>query len=330
MGTRAPGSRVLRLLGVILAALLLVLVTACDTHSGEGGTDADGNSDRTVTIGHSKGKTSVNGIPKKIVALGTQWLDAAQVLGVTPIGYIDNVGRAAGATNSPWEPPTLQSSTAIDPAGDVVAQVEALDPDLILVTRFGPDEYDKLSKIAPTIPELRSSEVDSWGEQIDILGKILDKQGQAASVAANINGRIDAIAAKNPGLKGKTFVTTFLSSPTRMDVLADPKDGASVLFTRLGMTLPEKIVAEVGPTGRAALPPERLVDLNTDLLVATSTPEMTELFKALPGYDTLPSVQKDSIVYLDVAAGTGLNQPSPLSIPYVLDRLEAGLANAAK
>lgn len=304
----------------LICAVVALLVAAC-------GGSAD---DRRVTIGHSLGQTNVDGVPARIVALGTQWLDATQALGVLPVGYIDDVEVVTGEP-APWEPSTLTDSIRIDPRGDVLAQVSELDPDLILIPGFAADEknYRDLSKIAPTVPNLGNAQVDSWTAQLDILGKILDREGQAQSVVANLEGRIDAVAAKYPALKGKTYETVRVDAPTDITFVTNPEVGANALFTQLGMTLPEKLLAEV-PTGRRTFPIERILEFPTDLLIVTApTDDLATAPTAVPGFADMPAAQTGSIVDLNLAIGTGLDLLSPLSLPYVLDRLEPGFATVA-
>ena len=292
---------------------------------------ADSTHGESVTITHALGETTVKGVPERIVVLDGQWLDAALALGVTPVAYSDIVSKMTG-TPAPWEPESLKDDKTINSGGDMVEQTVSFDPDLILAPGYGIDkaQYDKLSQVAPTIPALSTSEVSSWTDQVTALGKVLHKESAATKVIDDINGRIDAIAAKNPGIKGKTFLTSYLASPTQLMVLVDAKDGSSELFTRLGMTLPPKLVEGAGGNSRISLSPERLADLNSDLLVATATPEMQTLFKDLPGYPGLPSVSKNSLAFLDVLTGTALNLPTPLNLPYILDKLEPTIVNAGK
>ncbi|WP_277831121.1 ABC transporter substrate-binding protein [Speluncibacter jeojiensis] len=327
MHSRIIGGRSIRRLVVALTTGALALtVAAC------GSDDTAPAAGPAVTIEHTLGSTTITGVPQRIVTLGSQWLDATESLGVTPVGYIDNVALTTGGTPAPWEPAALADSKQIDAKGDIVEQVAALRPDLILAPGFATDRqtYDQLSKLAPTIPNLGTEQVEPWDEEVEIMGRILHREDRAKQVVADVNGEIDALAQQNPGLKGKTFVTSFLASPTQLMVLADPKDGASALFERLGMQLPAHLVAEVGSAGRTALSPERLGDLDSDLLVITSPANLTDSIAQLPGYDELPAVRKGAVAKVDLATGTGINVPTPLSIPYVLDKLTPALVNAAK
>ena len=70
--------------------------------------------------------------------------------------------------------------------------------------------------------------------------------------------------------------------------------------------------------------------LEGDLLAITASNEQlqAQLVK-LPGYSTLPQVRNGTVVDLTLAEITGLNQPSPLAIPYLLDKLFPTLQKVA-
>ncbi|HEY5856673.1 MAG TPA: ABC transporter substrate-binding protein [Aldersonia sp.] len=316
-----------RLAAVLLAGIAALWLVGCGSDSSG---DSSGASE-TVTITHSQGETVIEGVPNNVVALSSQWADASLALGVTPVGYIDNVGMSSGGQSAPWET-GLADSTKVDIQGDIVEQVAALNPDLILAPGFGADKstLDKFSALAPTIPALSTAQVEKWEDQVAVLGEIYQKQDEAAQVVADLDGRIDGIAETNPGLQGKTFLYAFVASPTQIMVVADPNDGANALFTRLGMVLDPEIANSPGAaTGRIALSPERVGDLDSDLLVVTSAAGLDDAFAQMAGYSTLPAVQNGGLVMLDIVTGVALNLPSPLSLPYALDQIEPELATVA-
>ncbi|MGW4248489.1 ABC transporter substrate-binding protein [Nocardia sp. NPDC004722] len=309
-----------------LAGVLAFGLTAC----GSSGDDASGGGE-PVTITHALGQTTVNGTPKRVVALGNQWLDTAQALGVTPVGYIDNIAvLSKGAP--PWEPAALSQSKALQTTGNLAEQVAALNPDLILADSFIADAktYGDLSKVAPTLPGLGKEAITPWADQVRALGQVLHKTPDADKLIADLNARIDGISQRNPGLKGKTFTSSWLAGPTQLMVLTAPDDGSTRLFTQLGMTIPANLVAQGGNAGRLALSPERLDELTSDLLLAGYSPGMDEKYRALPGYNDLPAVKKNAVVFLTVQEISAINQPTPLALPYLLDKLTPAFTNAAK
>ncbi|WP_454198422.1 ABC transporter substrate-binding protein [Nocardia sp. Marseille-Q1738] len=309
-----------------VAGALTLGLTACGSS-----TDDSSAGGEPITITHARGTTTVEGTPKKIVALGNQWLDTTLALGVTPVGYIDNVATLSGST-PPWEPKSLESAKVINTASNVAEQVAALEPDLILADPFLADQktYDELSKVAPTIPGISKEAVASWRDQVTTLGKVLRKQDEATTVIASVDQKSEAIIRANPGLRGKTFVSTWLASPAQLMVLTDPNDGSSKIFTQLGMTIPKNLTDLPANQGRVALSPERVDELTADLLLAGYSPGLDEKYRQLPGYADLPAVKKDSVTFLTTQEITAVNQPTALSVPYILDKLGPAFANAAK
>ena len=61
------------------------------------------------------------------------------------------------------------------------------------------------------------------------------------------------------------------------------------------------------------------------LLILTNGADVNDI----PGYDLLPAVQDGAVAVLDIAGVTGLNTPSPLSIPYSLELIRPALEAAA-
>lgn len=308
-----------------VAAALALGVGAC------GSSEEDGSGEE-ITVTHALGATVVDGVPAKIVALGAQWLDTALALGVTPVGYLDNIAVTSRHA-SPWHPEgALASATEISTTGNVAEQVAALEPDLILADPFIADQetYGDLSEIAPTVPGLSASIITPWQDQVTTLGGVLGKQGEASRVVSGVDEKIAAITAANPGLAGKTFVSTWLAGPSQLMVLIDPNDGSSKVFADLGMTIPQNLQDLPAHQGRVTLPPERVEELTADLLLAGYSPGMDEQYRRLPGFSDLPAVQKGSAVFLTTQEISAVNQPTALSVPYILDKLDPAFAAAAQ
>lgn len=308
---------------VTLAGALALALTGC------GASDA-GSSGDGVTIAHAYGETVVEGTPTTIVALGNQWLDTVQAFGIVPAGHIDNVSALTGRAGA-WEPESLRESAALDAGGDIAEQVAALEPDLILADPFLADanRYAQLSKIAPTLPALTDKSGSPWPDLVTTLGRVLHREDDADKLVSDVWAKVDALGAANPGLRGKTFLSTWLAGPTQLMVLNDPEDGSGALFTRLGMTIPPNVRELPAQGGRVALSPERAGELTADLLIAGYSAGQDAAYRQLPGYGELPAVRKNSVVFLDTTDIGAINQPTVLSLPYILDKIEPALVAAA-
>jgi iron complex transport system substrate-binding protein len=309
-----------------MAAAIALTTPACGSTD-----DATASDGEPITVQHVHGETTITGTPQRIVALGNQWLDTALALGVAPVAYIDNVA-ILGDGAPKWQTPIPESAKKIEVAGGIVEQVAAMNPDLILADTFIADQkrYDDFSKIAPTLPGLSKEIVTPWQDLVTTLGKVLHKESEAAKLVDGLDGKLSDLAQSNPGLKGKTFASTWLGGPTQLMVLTDPNDGSSKVFAQLGLSIPQNLVDLPANQGRVQLSAERLDQLTADLLLAGYSPGMEEKYRAMPGYADLPAVKKNAVVFLTVQEITAVNQPTVLSIPYMLDKMTPALVNIAK
>lgn len=279
----------------------------------------------TVTIEHAFGSTTIDGRPERIVSLGVQWTDVLLAMGVQPVGVLED--KLAGPSGRyPWQG-ELSADAATLPYGDALPleQIAALKPDLIVATYVAVEEasYEQLAAIAPTIGLLGDRQVDRWQDQAEVAGRFLGEPQQAQQLIDDFDQLIADTKAALPGLSGKSFALANFIPGDQIVVVADPDDGASVLFQDLGLQIdPEILAVADGISGRAQLSLEQTGLLDADLLVIFSNGADPS---DLVGYDELRPVVNGSAVELDYAAVVGLNTPTPLSIPYSLDLIRPAL-----
>ena len=149
----------------------------------------------------------------------------------------------------------------------------------------------------------------------------------AATLISDADEQAAALAAELPGLEGKTYALANYVPGDAIYVVADPEDGAATLFAQLGLAIdPDLLALADGEAGRVTLSLERVGDLDADLLILlTNGADPNEV----PGYAGLPAVQSGAVSVLDVATITGLNTPTPLSVPYALEAIRPALDAAA-
>jgi iron complex transport system substrate-binding protein len=312
-----------------LIAALVLLISACS--SPEEDDNAVGG---PIQVNTPNGQVTINGTPERIVTLGTQWTDVALAFGITPVAYLDNVELLTKAP-TPWVGDRLASSQSVDPARDVASQVAAVDPQLILATNFGDQQetYNKLQKLAPTIPSITGQQVDPWEDMVTFMGTVLRQPDKAKEIIDGVQGKIDGIKQDHPGLNGKTFALAYMFTNTQIQVFGDPNDGAATLFSDLGMAMAPTLLQTFQKNGEPRFPisTENIPQMNADLLVVTAnSPQMKSTLEGLPGYKNLTSVKDNAVSWLSVAEISGINQPSPLSLPYVLDKITPAFDAAAK
>lgn len=311
------------------AALALVLLA---TAAGCGGTGAESGSglkrDTAFTVEHRFGSTKLDTTPKRIVTIDLPWTDVMLSMGIEPVGY--SVDALMPKSGVPWQRLPKQAKPL--PVSDKlpIEEIAKLNPDLIVGTYSIPDKdtYTLLAQIAPTIPALDAQQVTPWQDLVRMAGEILEDTGKAAQVVDSVEGKVSAVAKQLPGLRGRTFALAQYIVGDSIYVVADEKDGSSVFFQQLGMKLYPPVVAEGKKTGdvRVNISTERVDLLRADLLAFLVNGGDSADLADIPGFDKLPG----TVALLDYPTIVGLNTPSPLSIPYGLDKLRPFLEKAAE
>ncbi|MEM9561109.1 MAG: ABC transporter substrate-binding protein [Actinomycetota bacterium] len=287
--------------------------------------DAEPSSNYPVTIEHTFGSTTVDARPERIVTLNVQWTDAVVALGEVPVGYV--LTASAGETDLyPWQAGRLDGAERIDATGGVPFEaIAALQPDLILFTFAVADStaYETLNAIAPAIGGVSDLQVDPWPDQVRALGRILGDPATADDLIAAVDGEIADLALALPGLAGTTYTFANYVPGDSIYVIADPDDGASELFNALGMELDPDIVAlDTSVVGRVQISLEEVGLLQADLVgVLLNGTDPADVV----GLDALPSSQSGALIDFAFADVVGLNTPSPLSVPYLLELLRPSL-----
>jgi iron complex transport system substrate-binding protein len=283
-----------------------------------------------VTIRHRYGTTTVPEVPKRIVSLDNAWTDVLTALDAPMVGA--GLDPSAQGGRWPWQDriPASVQGISISDTSIPYERVAALKPDLIVITFFAQkqSDYERLSQIAPTIPSLTRAEVDRWQDIAVAAGKVLHEPERAQALIDDADRRDAALAKELPGLQGKTFALANYVPGDAIYVVADPDDGASTFFRSLGMRLdPEILAAAGGASGRVKLSLERVDELDADLLVILTNGADPD---GIPGYRNLPAVRSGSVAVLDLAPISGLNTPTPLSLPYSVAKIEPALRAAAR
>jgi len=207
---------VIRTIVPAIATTLALALGAC----GASASEEKSADERTVTIEHAMGSTTIEGEPQRIVALDSSLADATLLLKKDLVGIATYRGYG---TDLPDYLGDAREEYADDVAsvGDVTApsleKIAALKPDLIVSIKVRHEAlYDQLSKIAPTIMPETSANLfkdnlrmlaEAVGEEDLAEQEIADYEGAAKQVGEAINEK-----AGNPTIS----VTRFLDGPTRL------------------------------------------------------------------------------------------------------------------
>ncbi|WP_299953891.1 iron-siderophore ABC transporter substrate-binding protein [uncultured Modestobacter sp.] len=314
---------------VLVAGLTAVLgLTACggsDSGDAPAAEESSGSSAFPVSIENKFGTTEIPEEPERVVTVGFNDQDFVLALGVTPVGVRENLGDY-DATQRPWAAEQLDGAELPTVGGteiDVEA-VAALDPDLIVGVYSYMDQavYDQLSGIAPTLAQTddHADGATPWQEQTLLTGEALGREEQAQELVDEVEGAFDQAIEDNPGFAG-TSIAVDLTGVGSGHYLLGQDDLRTQFFTDLGFSVPE---------ASTDVSQERLDLLDAEVLVLNGyTAEDTA---AEPLLAALPVVTEDRTVHLGSYSGevsAALGYGSPLSLPWLLDRVEPALAAAA-
>ncbi|MQY23112.1 ABC transporter substrate-binding protein [Nocardia macrotermitis] len=316
------------------AAATTLALGAIAFAAGCGSADSDSATSSTaayqaVTVDHAFGQTVVSHKPTRIVSLSPTFTDALVALDTKPAGYLPNP-----MTNADYAWDQGNSNLAgvtklpLGPGGTVPEEkIAALQPDLILGGGLilSKDEYDKLSKLAPTIPSLKAGALDSWQDDTTLVGKLLGREADAKPVVAATDKALADAKAKYPKLAGKTFAVSLFVDATNIEVITNPDDNANKFFQSLGMKLPDALHGLSGGLGglNGKISMEKLDLLSSDLLsVGYMTPGAAAQLEDQPLFKQLPAVQHGTYLATDADVSSALRLPTARTTAWLLTKFD--------
>jgi iron complex transport system substrate-binding protein len=327
----------------ILLILTLLLAVGCGGDD-DGGSDSAAAAQTTAvsaakpafpaTVEHRYGTTTVDQAPQRIVTVGSTEQDVILALGRKPVGVTEWYGDQPYAT-WPWARAALgDGKPAVLRAGDGIniEAVAKLRPDLIVGTNSGMDEnmYKKLSALAPTIPGPKGGTLyfSPWDAQTQLIADALGMHDQGAKVIAGVKRKFADALAAHPELKGKTV--TFSQNAFYDGKLYVYPPGLGVEFLdMLGLTVNPKIKPLAEPGSQAEISAERLDVIDADVLVfATEKAADVKNLLKVPTFKPLKAVAGHHTVFTDATLSGAMYFETPLSLPYVAERLTPLLADA--
>lgn len=321
----------MRFFRVLITSALLSLAACGGAGTSETpGAQSSGQNSFPVTVTHKYGDTTIAKAPARVVTLGLSDHDAVLALGVKPVGAIDWFGeRPYGKW--PWAQP-LWGGAAPEIVGERddfnLEKIAVLKPDLILAVYSGmkQEQYDKLSKIAPTVGQVKGFDDYSapWKEMTVHAGRALGMEAKATALIAAVDARLADLRLKNPQYQGKSVAVVEPYEPGKYAVFA-PSDPKVVLMTQLGFVVPDAIKQAAGSDYAAEIGSERLDLIDVDTLLFLTADASTETtVKADKVYPTLKVARDNRAVFLpyeEPPIGAALSFGTVLSIPYALDQL---------
>jgi iron complex transport system substrate-binding protein len=294
-----------------------------------------------VTVEHALGETTIPAQPQRVVSLGYVDHDSLYALGVAPVGVREWWGEYPYAT-WPWAEAARKAVGAepeVFPADEINLElVLAADPDLILVIFEGIDQsmYDQLSKIAPTVANVKGYPLwgAPWQENLRLMDRATSgNTDKAEAIIADIDAQVATARAAYPILEGKTGTNAYYNPETGF-TLWGPTDTASRLLLSFGLTYPPGIEQMQDQDARIVISAENMALMDADVIVwpiDDPAARVREDVEAMPLYNTIRLGREQRSVWLDDGHGVfsgALSFQSPLSIPYLVKILPPMLAAA--
>ncbi len=352
-------TRSLRTVLLSLTAAFGLALTACSSDDGDTGADADAAHEEaasvaedisvdgdTITIEHAFGTTEIEGTPERVATVNFQNQEVPLALDVVPVGMAE--ANFGGSPVLPWVEEKLEELGATGDDAPVLFDetdgidfeaVSDTDPDVIFAGYSGIDaeDYDTLSKIAPTVPFPKDQVAwgTTWRENIVIGSAAIGKPDEGEDLIADLEEQIDAAADDAPEIKDKkTMFLTHVEVGDLSEVsFYTAHDARPKFFEDLGMAVPESIqeFSDGNDTFSGTISSE-LADAfdDVDIIVTYGDRELIEALKADPVLGQIPAIKNDAVVLLeDNELGTAA-MPTALGIPYILDDYVEVLAEAAQ
>ncbi|ABW31689.1 ABC transporter substrate-binding protein [Acaryochloris marina] len=260
----------LNTMGLLMALAIVGIACTRPTPSTSTGTDC-----RTIT--HDLGETEVCGQPQKVVTIGPNLLELLLALEVQPIAHAEYFPFPSRQFDQPDQQiPYLGKyltrqpdnvGTAESPSLEAIAK---LKPDLILADSIkNKDEYELLSKIAPTLLFDYSGAGSAWQTDLEALGQALQKADKATTMVAEsqqqvakLKQELQPIVAKDP--KVLLLLSEQLSQGVRLET-ANSSCGALLEDVGFEVVVPADLSQSQEPSHVISL--ESLTNLDMDWIL---------------------------------------------------------------
>lgn len=290
--------------------------------------------DGSVTVKHIFGETKVPAPPKRVVSAGFTEQDDLLAVGVVPIAVTNWWGDQPFGV-WPWALPKLgpaQPEVLNLADGIQVDRIAALKPDLIVATNAGVDQvtYDKLSEIAPTIPQSgQDAFFEPWKDQAAAISQAVFKFDEMAALVKGVDDKFTAAGTNNPQFSGKKVL---LLQGTFVDdsAVATMTGWRTEFLTQMGLTVPDNINA-FARDHRAFIPRDQMVSVldAADVLVWTTESDDDQGRLTMdPTFKQLRATAAERNVFTGKDLAGAIAFSSPLSYPVVADQLPPALAKA--
>ena len=299
------------------------LLTGCSSPKSAPGTPGAGS----VTISHLFGQTVIKEPPKRVVSAGYTEQDDLLAVGVVPIAVTNWFGDQPFAV-WPWAQPKLGAAQPVVlnlDNGIPIDQIAGLKPDLIVAVNAGvdADTYQKLSAIAPTIPQSDGDAFfEPWKDQATAIGLAVFQADQMKSLIDAVDHKFADVSQKNPQWKGKKALLmqgTFWQGT----VVATMAGWRTDFLNQMGLVIADRI-KPFGTDHRAVIPRDHIkavLDSADVVIWTTESPEEQQALLADPEVAASQTTAQNHHIFTSKDEAGAIAFSSPLSYPLVADQL---------
>ncbi|MDN6320455.1 MAG: iron-siderophore ABC transporter substrate-binding protein [Marinobacter sp.] len=296
-----------------------------------------------LTIEHAFGVTTINDKPERVATVAWSNHEVPLALGVVPVGFAAaSFGDDNGDGVLPWVSARLRELNAAVPVlfdeGDGIdfEAVAATRPDVILATYSGLSQadYDTLSLIAPVVAYPDAPWSTDWREMILISSIALGMEAEGKALAHSIDVQIAEAVAGYPELEGKSAMFITHLDPTDLSIMRfyTANDTRVSFFADLGMRSPQSIRQVTGEGAYSGEVSVERIDLfnDVDIFVTYGEEQLLDPLESNPLMARMRAIENGSVVMLGQGPLATAANPTPLSIPWVLEDYVGALAEAAR
>jgi iron complex transport system substrate-binding protein len=287
-----------------------------------------------VTLTHRFGETTIESAPTRVVTVGLKEQDDVLALGVVPVGATKWLTFDDGGVYGQWATAALGDAPKPTVLGDAAIEFEkiaALRPDLIIAvySALTKTDYDKLSKVAPTIAQ--SKDHQDWGVPWDVqamtVGKALGQPAKMQALVDQAQAKVTETAKAHPEFAGKIGL---VASPYEGVFIYGTQDPRPRLLTELGFRLPADLDKVTKSAWGGQLSTERMDFVDTDALIWFVEPGQRDTLEKTQSYTRLRVHREGRAIYSenDDKMNNAFSLLTVLSLPFLLDNLAPRLAAA--
>lgn len=288
-----------------------------------------------VRVEHKYGTTEIPAPPKRVVTLGYTDHETVLAFGIKPVGAVDWFQeRPFGKwpwTNQRWgdhRPAIVGQREEYN-----LEKIAELKPDLIIAqySAMREDQYDLLSKIAPTVaqspryPDYKAP----WQEMTRMVGRALGQPERAEEMIGGVEARFAEVRRQHPEFSRQSLALVDTYKPGTFGAFS-PQDAKPRFMTQLGFRPPAELNRMVGDKDVAEFGFEQLSALDVDRLVwMTSNEASANAVRSHDLYQRLDVARENRDVFLsyqDPPVGAAISFNTVLSLPYAIDQVVPRLA----